>query len=276
VAYEIMADFLDSFSEGEAKLGRGAGVAIAAALTDAVDPAAALSAQYRPARDDGGYLPALVRECRESCASLPCYERVRPLLIRAARLTDVLALNHEPMPRVRDAALMRWAARELPGEHELLWFEASAAASGWLTVLALLALAAEARCEASQVSATYAAYLPWASLVGTMLDSYVDSTEDARNDDHSYIAHYQSRAVAVQRTRWAITRATRATRDLAGGERHAVIVACMVAMYSSKDSACAPEMRAGTRSLVLAGGSLTKLMLPVLRLWRTLYALRAA
>jgi hypothetical protein len=50
----------------------------------------------------------------------------------------------------------------------------------------------------------------------------------------------------------------------------------MFAMYLSRDSANGPELRAATASLVQAGGSLTRLLVPVLRLWRTAYGLRAA
>jgi tetraprenyl-beta-curcumene synthase len=277
VAYEIMADFLDNVSERGAKTGVDDGLRINLALVEAIDPDETISDHYRHYRwrDDGNYLIALVRACRASCVRLPSYEDVRPLVIRAARLAQVLGLNHEPEPRLRDAALMGWAARECGGERELTWFESTAAASGWLTVLALLALAAEPVCGETRVADTYAAYFPWTSLAGTMLDSYVDMVEDARNADHSYIAHYPNDDVAVQRTRWAIERSTRAVGDLRGGHRHAIITACMVAMYSSKDSALASPRRSTTHSLVRAGGSLTMLMLPVLRLWRTVYALRS-
>jgi hypothetical protein len=55
-----------------------------------------------------------------------------------------------------------------------------------------------------------------------------------------------------------------------------VIAACMVAMYLSKDSARTPAMRPTTDRLSEAGGSLTRLLLPVLRLWRVAYAQRSA
>jgi tetraprenyl-beta-curcumene synthase len=278
VAYEIMADFIDNVSERNAKTSRVDGLQINLALIEAIDPGESISDHYRHHRwrDDGDYLIALVEACRESCVQLPSYEHVRAQAVRAARLAQVLGLNHEPEPSLRDAALMGWAAREFAGESELIWFESAAAASGWLAVLALLALAAEPACEAACVADTYAAYLPWTSLAGTMLDSYVDTVEDACNADHSYIAHYSSDCVAVQRTRWAIERSARAVGSLRAGHRHAIIAACMVAMYSSKDSALIPVRRSTTRSLVRAGGSLAVLMLPVLRLWRVVYALRSA
>ncbi len=109
-----------------------------------------------------------------------------------------------------------------------------------------------------------------------MLDSYVDQVEDEANGDHSYIAHYASPAIAAQRLREIVERAARESRGLPNGHRHAVIAACMIAMYLSRDSARTPAMRATTGKLIDAGGSLTRVLLPILRLWRIAYAQRSA
>ena len=79
-----------------------------------------------------------------------------------------------------------------------------------------------------------------------MLDSYVDQAEDEVNGDHRYVAHYASGALARQRMRRARhALGQRRRARLRNGHRHAVIAACMVAMYLSKDSARTPEMRGG-------------------------------
>jgi hypothetical protein len=109
-----------------------------------------------------------------------------------------------------------------------------------------------------------------------MLDSYVDQAEDAVNGDHSYVSHYPSPTVATQRVCELVRRSAQEVRCLPGGDRHAVIAACMAAMYLSKDSARTPAMRPTTDRLSEAGGSLTRLLLPVLRLWRVVYAQRSA
>jgi tetraprenyl-beta-curcumene synthase len=279
VAYEITADFLDSVSERGAHVGLANGLQLHLALSEALDPEAPVSAYYlhHPWSDDGGYLRALVETCRERCMRLPSYgRRARLLTIRAATLTQVLGLNHELDPDTRDSALRGWiAAQRHPGA-ELLWFEWTAAASAWLTVLALLALAAERACEERCFAEIYDAYLPWISLTGTMLDSYVDQAQDATAGDHSYIAHYSDADAAARRVGELVRCATVKARTLPRGARHAVIVACMVAMYLSKDSARTPQMRASTRRLAHAGGSLARLLLPVLRLWRIVYAQRSA
>ncbi|HZV74068.1 MAG TPA: DUF2600 family protein, partial [Conexibacter sp.] len=119
-------------------------------------------------------------------------------------------------------------------------------------------------------------YFPWVSLATVMLDGYVDQAEDAAGGSHSYLEHYGDEALASTRLRESIERSARGVMGLPNGHRHAVLVACMTAMYLSKDSARAPELRETTRELVAAGGSLTRLLLPVLRLWRIRYGQRSA
>jgi tetraprenyl-beta-curcumene synthase len=278
VAFEVMADFLDSASERGVQAGPANGIQLHVALSEALDPEAPVSAYYchHPWHGDGGYLRALVAACRERCAQLPSYRCVRSRAIGAATLARVLGLNHEPDPAVRDAALRGWARREAPTWEELAWFESTAAVSGWLTVLALLALAAGGELEERRVRDTCAAYLPWISLAGTMLDSYADQAQDAADGEHSYIAHYPCAEEAVERICELVGEAARRARALPDGAKHTVIVACMVAMYLSKDSARTPQMCASTRSLAAAGGTLARLLLPVLRVWRVLYAQRDA
>jgi tetraprenyl-beta-curcumene synthase len=278
VAYEMIWDFLDTVNEHGADRGQLNGRQLHLALVDALDPSRSISDYYRhhPWQEDGGYLRALVEACRRGCAALPSFPRVRPLLTREATRAQVLALNHDLNPACRDASLKRWAEHEFGCPRDLSWFELSGAASASLTVHALLALAAEPACTGHEIDRACAVYFPWLSLATTMLDSYVDQAEDATNGDHSYIAHYESPTIAAQRVFEIVERATRESRCLRNGHRHAVIAACMVAMYLSRNSARTPAMRASTDRFVVAGGSLTRLLLPILRLWRIAYAQRSA
>ncbi len=109
-----------------------------------------------------------------------------------------------------------------------------------------------------------------------MLDSYVDMAEDAANADHSYIAQYQSLEIATHRLYHLIRRATHVARDLPNGAKHTVITAGMVALYLSKDSARTRATHTTACTLLDAGGLLARLLLPVLRAWRTVYGQRAA
>ncbi len=277
VAYEILADFLDCTSERAAHVGTANGLQLHRALIEALDPGLQVSDYYRyhPWVKDGGYVRALVDTCRRTCVRLPSYEAARPFLHRAACLTQVLALNHEPDPTRRDALLRGWADTNFAGHEGLAWFELTGGASAWLTILALLALTADPDRDAREAKDTYLVYLPWVSLAGTMLDSYGDIAEDAASGAHSYIAHYPSTQAAAKRIAEIIRRSLDGAASLRDGERHLVIVSCMTAMYLSKDSVRTPETRAFTQSLTHAAGPLTRLLMPVLRAWRLLYRQRA-
>lgn len=277
-AYEIMCDFLDCVSERGACWGQENGRQLHLALIDALIPGGATSDYYRyhDCRADGGYLRALVDICRECCRLLPDYERVRALVLQEAMRAQVLAINHDLDPARRDRDLREWAARERAEDHDVEWFEFTGAASAPLTIHALLALSAEAiRCE-EEIARVHRAYLPWISAATTMLDSFVDQLEDAENGDHSYVGHYESQSRATER----IDRLMRHSLIEAGkcerAEHHILITACMAAMYLSKNSAYSGALRADTETLVRAGGSLTRLLLPVLRLWRIVYAQRSS
>jgi tetraprenyl-beta-curcumene synthase len=278
VAYEIALEFLDNMNERAAHVGQANGRQLHLALVEALNPDAGISDYYRfhPWGEDGGYLRALVDNCREQCAYLPSYPQVRALVIREATRAQVLAINHDPRPDRRDAALREWAAQEFPGDGGVSWFELSGAATSSLSVHLLLALAAEPVFDERVVREACAVYFPWLSLATTMLDSYVDQFDDAAGGDHSYIAHYASREIAVRRIGEVVEHAACGARSLPRGRYHAVIVACMVAMYLSNDTAHSADLREATRTLVHAGGSLTRLLLPVLRAWRIAYRLRSA
>lgn len=276
VAYETILDFLDNVSERHTSVANGRELHLA--LVEALEPDRPMSDYYRhhPWGDDHGYLATLVEFCRRRCRSLPSYERVRPFLVQTAKRMQVLALNHLSDSESRDASLQHWVEQEFPDDGELHWFELSAAASASLVVLALLSLATETDVCDREIAETYTVYWPWISLAPTMLDSYVDQAEDSESGNHSYISHYADAELALRRVCECIERSARGASRLRHGHRHAVIVSCMVAMYLSKDSARTPEMRCATRRLVRAGGSLARLLLPVLRVWRILYSQRSA
>jgi hypothetical protein len=55
-----------------------------------------------------------------------------------------------------------------------------------------------------------------------------------------------------------------------------LLMGCMVAMYLSKDSARTRETSDTTKRLISAGGSLTKILRPILRAWRIANRQRSA
>jgi tetraprenyl-beta-curcumene synthase len=277
-AYEILWDFLDSVNESAPSAGQINGRQLHLALIDALDPQRPLSDYYlyHPWSRDGGYLRALVGVCRAACQLLPSYERVRRVVVREATRAQVLALNHDPNPACRDAALRAWARCEFPARPDAAWFELSGAASASLTIHVLLALSAESECVEGDLVRTQSVYFPWISAATTMLDSYVDQAEDVVSGDHSYVAHYRTPELAAERIQELIERCFHEVGTLPAAERHTLIVACMTAMYLSKDSAWVESARETSESFIDASGSLTRFLLPILRLWRIAYAQRSS
>ncbi len=274
VAYEIILEFLDNAHERAA--GRRNGSQLHRALVEALDPSAPMSDYYlhHPWKDDGGYLRELVEACRESCLTLRSYAQVRPLLLQgASRCGGVQSINHEADSCRRRAALNHWSGTHFPYEAEASWWELAAAASSSLGVHALLASAA---CGGEDLARVHAAYVPWIAAVSTLLDSYVDQARDVADGEHSYVAYYPDADVALRRLSELIGRSLREASSLPAGHRHAVIAACMIAMYLSHERLRAPALRANRDRLALAGGSLTRVLVPVLRLWRLAYSVRAA
>jgi tetraprenyl-beta-curcumene synthase len=273
VAYQVMWDFLDNVSESGAGRGLENGLQLHLALIDAVDRDRPVSDYYRhhPWEDDGGYLRSLVQACRAYSSRLPSFDRMRPLLVREARRAGVQAINHETDALRRDAALRRWVAREWPAENEVTWFELAGAAGAGISIYALFALAVERSPGHTEIEMVYRAYFPWASALATMLDSYVDQWQDAASGDHVYIDHYVSFAAAQAGIGRLIRRSLIEVQLLPNGGRHCVVIAAMIAMYLSKDSAIARDAWPTTLCLLRGAGSLPSLLMPVLRLWRVLY-----
>jgi tetraprenyl-beta-curcumene synthase len=306
VAYEVLADYLDCVSERGAERGIENGRQLHLALVEAVDlgrpthphstPEISDYYRYHSSSDDGGYARALVSACRAGCGVLPSYETIRPFLMRATAHSGVLGLNHEPDRARRDRALKEWADDQAGGlnvddlppagpastgsKHS--WYERSAGSSAWVTVLAMLALAAKPGCtiggcvQDDEVARTFHAYARWIAPVGAMLDSFADIAEDRASGEHSYIAHYPSMEVATDRIGELVRQSRREAWALPGGARHSVVLGSMIAFFLSKEAARAPELRASARELRRAGGPLVQFLLPVLRLWRTAYGQRSA
>jgi tetraprenyl-beta-curcumene synthase len=278
VTYQILWDYLDSIGEHGATAGQANALRLHLALVDALDPERPISDYYRyhPSSDDGGYLRALVLACRQCCLLLPSFQRVRPLLIREAARVNVQAINHDFNAARRETALREWVAREFPSDYEVQWFELAAAAGANLAIYALFALAANSACEDQGIANTHRAYFPWTGALATMLDSFVDETEDITNGDQCYVAYYRTPELATQHIARLIQRCFHEAHMLRNAEGHKLLAACMVAMYLSKDSARTTDMRARTRHLINAGGSLTKFLVPILRAWRTAFGQRSA
>lgn len=262
VAFQVLADLLDELSERG-----GDSHDLMRAFVEAV-------VLDTPIGEHDEYTMALIEACRAGCAALPGYPLIGGLLDAQARQAGALGLHHIADADAREAALRRFAADEFDATSEATWFEQTAGGASALTIIVLLAMAADPRTTARDIDAALAVYSPWVSALSMMLDSWVDQDDDRASGHVSFVGYYEDRRAAVDRIALLINRSLRDLATLPGGERHTLVTAAMVAMFLSRDSARSDDLAPGTRTMVAAGGPLTGLLLPLLRTWRAAYRLR--
>jgi tetraprenyl-beta-curcumene synthase len=272
VAFQVACDYLDTLSEQPVRDPIGNGGQLHRALGDAIDGEAGCVDYYRlhRARDDGGYLAALVAACRESSAALPAFEHVRKAAAREARRNEVQGINHAPAA-LREPALRRWALAQGDDVGDARWFELAAAGSSSLAVLALLAAAADPATTEATAELVRNAYFPWIEALSTLLDSVADREHDAASGELSFVSQYASAAEEIERLRVITARALAGARRLPHGERHVVLVAGMVAMHLSEATAWLPTSAPATLAVLRAAQTTAMpLLLALLRTWRLL------
>lgn len=266
VAYQSGYNYLDRLAEQPSAKpvagARGLHQALLDALEGSVGPewsAGTESPDYYadyPRREDGGYLAALVRECRTALATLPSYAAVAPAARTATeRIVEFQSLNLSEAQGEHDA-FARWAAGETPPEIALQWWETAAAGGSSLGVYALIAAAAEPNLDPREIAAIERAYFPWIGALHSLLDHLVDRSEDAASAQRNLLDYYASPAEAVTRIQMLAERAAGAARALPRGRAHTIVLAGMSANYLSEPGASAPEAAPIARDIRAAIGGL--------------------
>ena len=277
VALEVMYDYLDGLTEQPTPDPLANGRQLFKALTDALDPGAALDEDYyrhHPSGGDGGYLQELAASVKETLASLPNAGALTPtMLSAAARCAEAEVLTHAAT--LSNSSLAEQWARETTNRSGLDWREYLAgAASSVLAVHALIALAGDERTTAEHAAPIDEVYLAL-GVLSTMLDSVVDYEQDAANGTLAYINHYDDRSLLgarlVEVARGAATRA----RDAPAGAHHLMTMAGVAAYYTSAPSATSELAWPVTSRIQSELRPLIAPTLAVMRAWRLAKRLRA-
>lgn len=269
VAFQILANYLDTVSEHDAQRTGRPPRQWASMLRDAVDLGRAPSRElYVAVGQEGQYLRQLVSECRLACAGLPAYRLARPLVSAEVRLTATLDLEHDPCPTRRDRSLRRFVHAELGTTSGLTWWETAAGTSSALTVIVVLALAADDDSTSlTELQRAVDAYRFVAALAA-LLDNYVDQVADRADRSNNHILNHGGGTNGAGRLTELIERALREVSELRNSQRHVLLTTMMLAMFLSADEARQGSLHDDTRRLVQAGGATTRLLLPVLLAWR--------
>ena len=268
VAFQHVYDYADTVAEQPVDNPIAHGRRVHQPLVIALDRTAGHPDYYAYSRasDDGGYLADLANNYRKAFYQLPSSILVKSGIARAAeRIINYQSLNHSGDDS--HASLASWAKRETPVSG-LQWWETSAACASSLTVLALLAAAADPTLTTKQVIALEAAYHPWIGALHTLLDSLVDWGEDEVAHQPSLLDNYDSIHQLTEHLKMLAFRSRQATLALPQAKRHAVVLAGMAGLYLAAPEARAPRAQFVTASVLDEMEDLMKPTLLVMRLRR--------
>jgi hypothetical protein len=286
VALQVLYDYLDTLTEQPLAALLSADSLSAAplgdarrlqrALLDAVAPGGESCDDYyehlRHSRD-GGYLRELVETVRGALGALPAIGAIVEVARRAAQRCAAAQVLAHAAARVGNAELERWARSEATGvphnegQAILEWPEFLAGAQASVLALhALIAVAADTRTSSRDAERIDTLYLSIGAL--TMLDSLIDSEQDAATGEPGYARRYDSPEQLAMRLGEVARDALRQTRGVPHAGHHAMTLAGVVAFYSSAPAASSPLARPATARL---RGELQPLIAPtllVMRVWR--------
>jgi tetraprenyl-beta-curcumene synthase len=211
--------------------------------------------EHHPEHEDGGYLNALLAECRGAFTSLPNYTAAAPAARAAAeRIVAFQSLNLSEA-QGDHAALEQWARAATPPGAGLQWWEIAAAAGSSLGVHALIAAAADAGLDPDDMAAFERAYFPWIGGLHSLLDNLIDKREDEAAGHRSLVEYYGPER-AAQRMRWMADQAMLVAQELPHSRQHTVILAAMIGNYLSTPEAHSPQLEPVTQAVLATTGTL--------------------
>jgi len=272
VAFQTICDYLDNLCDRAGCFDAAAFRQLHAAYTDALEPAGETGDYYSlyPYRDDGGYLAALVAECRAVLRRLPSYDVVKGDALRLARLySDLQTFKHTFWAR-REELLQQWFAGHSAAHPELDWWEFAAAAGSTLGIFALCAAAARPNLAPSEARLLTAGYFPWICGLHILLDYFIDQAEDRAGGDLNFVSYYPDAAACRERLALFFRRALAEAARLPDPHFHLTVVRGLPAFYLSDPKVAAQGLDDDAGFLLERGGRETLLMHRACRLLRNL------
>jgi tetraprenyl-beta-curcumene synthase len=274
VALEVLFDLLDGLTERPLEDPIGDGQRLFAPFMDALH---ARPASVAPVGlDDGGdYLADLSRVAGAALARIPAWSVLADRAAAAAERAAQAQIHMHAVKRLGIGHLESWA-REQSHSAGLGWREQLAgSASSVLAVHALIVAATDARMTTAQAARIDDAYLSICALL-TLLDGLIDQRQDEREQRLGYISLYKDHGLLARTLPELAARAGGQARKLPGGPHHVMMLAGVIAFYSSAPQAGDAHARALVRDLRRSLGALILPPLWLMRVWRLARQLRGA
>jgi len=272
VAFQSAYDYLDTLAEQpsvepvlNARQLHQALVAASGAASPHVDYYA-----HNSQCDDGGYLAALVHECRAALTALPSYASVAlPIQRLTQRIVAYQSLNLSDR-QGGQGMLAEWARCETPTETGLAWWETAAAAGSSLGVFALMTAAARPTLGSDEALAIEQAYWPWIGALHSLLDSLVDLSQDAAAGQRSLLDYYESPQEAAGRLHALVEHALNSVSHLPRAQEHATVILGMIGFYLAGYEPCSMTGRLAASRVLEALGAMGKPCILTFRVRRAL------
>jgi tetraprenyl-beta-curcumene synthase len=239
VALQIMYDYLDALTEQPTADPIRDGLQYSQAFNDAVaisDVATDDYYFYYPGLGDGGYLTDLACAVRGALLCLPAVEVIADIIPKSAYRCAEAQVRIHAAPSSGIDHLESWASNEAKGT-ELQWREWLFGAMGSVVAAhALIAAAADEHTTPAQAREIDSTYLSLCVLT-TVLDHLVDHDHDLSTGEDSYLSFYDSPGVLAQEIAVVAGRVMSRVRTIPHGPHHAVMLAGVVAYYTSQPGA---------------------------------------
>jgi tetraprenyl-beta-curcumene synthase len=270
VAFQTISDYLDNLCDRTGCLETAVFRQLHLAYLDALDPFGDVNDYYRlfPYGDDGGYLSALVQQCRQVLSQLPSWHLVRDAALRLARLYCDLQVFKHTFPDRREQLLQNWAAVEDGAQYGLNWWEFAAASGSTLGIFALCAAAADPGLTPGVADQLFTGYFPWITGLHILLDYFIDQAEDEAGADLNFVSYYAGGEQCRERLLLFLQRALNCAATLPDPWFHTTIVRGLPAFYLSDPKVGAQGLDATANVLLAAGGNETRSMYQLCRLLR--------
>ncbi|MEL7567637.1 MAG: tetraprenyl-beta-curcumene synthase family protein [Dehalobacterium sp.] len=253
VAFQTISDFLDNLCDRTGYEDEKSFRQLHRAMHEALQPDLSLSDYYAyyPYKNDGGYLKALVEECRRSLNALPLYHMVQEDALALVSLyCDLQCLKHLAI-ELREEALIRWATPYLNTYPDLSQWEFGAASGSTLGVFMLCAASYQNNLDKEEVKEIKKAYFPHISGLHILLDYFIDQAEDREEGDLNFIFYYRNPKEVEDRLSYFIQQSLSQAAMLKKSGFHLTVIQGMLAMYLSDQKAGKPLYH-GTIEALLA------------------------
>ncbi len=257
VALQTISDYLDNLCDRTGWRDENSFRQLHLALLEALQPELPLSDYYLyyPYKTDGGYLQALVQECRRCLSFFPSYEMVREeVLFLVSLYTDLQSIKHLDGD-VREEHLRHWAAPYLKKYPQLSPWEFSAASGSTLGIFMLVAWSSQVQQESDKTpQEILAAYFPFVSALHILLDYFIDQREDLKEGDLNFVFYYRDEKEKRERLSYFLKESFVRTCRLKDAIFQGTIIKGLLALYLSDPKADHPELYGTVKEFLAQGG----------------------